>query len=172
MAAEKSGLSAEFIEKAESQPAPSFLFSLATGVHAGGFPILYQYDAPIGDKAFYAQAEVIKDVASKGNCVVVGRCSRYILRDHPGLISVFLYADLSSRVQRAMDEYGLAAEKLAERIRKMDKSRSDYFRYYTGEKWDDLRGYDLVINTGKVGIDGAVDTIMSYLQDVQKASGK
>ena len=163
LAAKKSGLSPDFIARSEERAASSFAFGLAAGSHVGNGYFM-QYDVPVNDRAFFAQSAVISELAAKGSCVIVGRCAGYILRDDPNCVNVFIFAPLDSRIRRAVDDYGLKEDNLAERILKADKGRYNYHKHYTGENWLDARAYDLCINTGKVGIQGAVDAITAYLE--------
>ena len=158
LAAQKSGLSPEFIAKHEQKGPSSFLYGLASGNH--GSPYNF-HDTPMGDKAFFAQAAVIRDLASKGSCVIVGRCAGYILRNDPNRVNIFLHAPLENRVKRARDLYGLTGTDLAEQILRVDKGRRNYHKNYTGENWYDIRCYDLSINTAISGIDGAVQAILA-----------
>ncbi len=165
LAAKKSGLSPEFIENSEEQGASGFLFNLATGAHTNG-AFLLQYETPVSDKAFFAQSAVIREVAEKSDCVIVGRCASYILREHPNCVKIFLYAPLDSRLNRAKNEYGMEEKGLGDKLVKIDKARSRYVRYYTGERWDDIRNYDLAVNTGEVDEDGAVKVIRTFLDNL------
>jgi len=160
LAAERSGLSPEFLEKNEEQSPGSFLFRLSTAALGANF--FYQYDIPVGDKAFFAQTAVIKELAEKESCVIVGRCAEYILQAHPRCLKVFLYAPFEKRLERVMGEYGLTEHDARERIHRIDKSRANYYRNYTGEPWGEARDHDLTINTAAAGgLDGAVDVIVS-----------
>lgn len=127
LAAEKSGLAPEFIEKSEERASSSFLFSLATNAHATNGYFL-QYDVPVNDKAFYAQSEVIRELSEKESCVIVGRCAGYILRENPNCIKVFLYGGLENRLRRAVMDYGMEPDGLSDRLSKLDKGRSNYHK--------------------------------------------
>lgn len=164
MAAEKSGLSPEFIARNEEHASSSFLFSLATNPHAGSGYFM-QYDVPVGDKAFFAQSAVIRELAEKGSCVIVGRCGGYILRENPDCFNVFLHGSLDDRLTRAVEVYGNDPKGLADKLVKTDKGRANYHKYYTGENWNDIRSYHLSINTAVSGIDGAVEAIAAAVNN-------
>lgn len=166
LAAEKSGLSPDFIERSEEQASNSFLFNLVSTAHAGPNFFL-QYDTPVNDKAFFAQAAVIREIAERDSCVIVGRCADYVLREHDNLARVFIYSSPEDKVRRAVEEYGIPAQGAEDRINKINKGRANYYKYYTGEVWGSLRAHDLSINTSFTGIDGAVDVIMSMLKTKQ-----
>lgn len=162
IAADKSGLSEEFLANAEDHTNRSFLFSIATAPYSD-FKYPYQYDTPVTDKAFFAQANVIRELAAETSCVIVGRCADYILKDEEQLLRVFISADMEERRQRIISEYGIDEKESVTKLRKADKAREKYVRHYTGEDWGSIKNHDLVINTSFTGIDGAVEIIMAAL---------
>jgi len=159
LAAEQSGLSPEFLEKSEEQVTSSFLFNLSSAaVTSSGF--FYQYDIPIGDKAFFAQTAVIKELAAKEDCVIVGRCADYVLGSHSRCLKVYLHAPLEWRIEWVAREYDLPKKEAKDRIHRVDKGRANYYRHYTGGQWGDASSYDLCLNTAAAaGVEGAVETI-------------
>ena len=162
MAAEKSGMSAGFIEKSDENIPNTFLHNLKYSAYSGYDSISY-YDTPITDKVFLAQSSVIKDLAAQGSCVIVGRCAHYILRNEPGLVAVFIRGELEDRIRRAVEYYGLPQQNAAERIKKIDKNRVNYYKYYTSRQWGMIENYDLVINSSFTGSGGAVAVIKTLL---------
>ena len=157
LAAERSGLSPEFLEKTEEQASGSFLYHLSTA--AMGTNFFYQYDIPLGDKAFFAQTAVIRELAAKESCVIVGRCAEYILREHPRCLKIFLHAPKEQRIARLMQEYNISESEAKDRIHRINKGRANYYRCYTGEAWGEARSHDLCINTSASGLEGAVGLI-------------
>ena len=161
MAAQKSGLSPDFVAVKEEKPTSSLLYTLATSTYSSGYPL--HYDASSNEKVFLTQSEIITDLAKQGSCVIVGRCAGYVLRDDPDRFSVFVYGSFDSRMKRCIEEYGMEAKGLSDFIIRSDKSRANYHKYYTGDSWRDLSAYDLAINTARCGVKGAVDTILTML---------
>lgn len=160
-AAKKSGYDESVFEKVDEVATNSLLYSLVLGTYganaAGAMPD--------NDKLFGLQAEIIIDTAKEKNCVVIGRCADYVLREEPNLIKIFLRADMDFRVERFRSLYTAPEGKKPEDIiNKTDKKRASYYKFYTGNLWKDMNNYDLVINTGKVGIDNAVATIIDYVR--------
>jgi len=100
---------------------------------------------------FKMQSDVMRRIASEGPCIFVGRCAEYILRDHPGLFSVFITAPLEKRMQRVMKHHGLNEQQALKHIRRIEASRADYYNYYTFKKWGDSSSYDLCLDVEKVG---------------------
>lgn len=162
LAAEKSGLSHDFIARSDEQAGSVLALGLASGTHVGtGY--FMQYDAPMSDRAFFAQSSVISELAEKESSIIVGRCGGYILRDNPDCVNILLHAPMDDRIARARDVYGLPEKGLADKILKADKGRSNFHKRYTGENWMDARLYDLCINTAKLGIEGSVQALTEYL---------
>jgi cytidylate kinase len=166
MAAEKSGLSPEYIEKSEDGK-PSFLASLAnmsTSAYVNSGMNL-QYALPVNDQAFLAQSEVIREVARQGDCVIVGRVAGYILRGDPRLLRVLLYGDKADRLERIVSVYGYDRKSAESELAKVDKGRAYYHKFYTGLPRNELSQYDVVLNTTATGIDGAVNALISLIED-------
>ena len=164
MAAEKSGLSEEFIERTEEKASNSFLYNLATAAYISS-ELSMQYTVPVNDRAFMVQSEVIRDIARSGDGVIVGRCADYVLRDHPSLLRVFIYADKQDRLNRIVNEYGQDPKNAESVLNKIDKGRANYHKFYTGTPWRSLDNYDLCVNTSVVGITGAVLAIKAAAEE-------
>lgn len=161
--AEKSGLSHDFIARAEERARSRFHLSIVP-MGMGSQSITAHHTVPVSHQAFFAQSEVIRELADQGPCVIVGRCSDYVLGERPECLRVFIHADMDSRIARCREEYHIEADNMERHIVQMDKGRANYYHYYTGHNWGDMRRYDLTLNSSTVGIDGAVDLIVSTLQ--------
>ena len=111
-----------------------------------------------------AQFEAIRNLADEGDAVFIGRCADYVLRKRSDLVRVFITADLPSRIQALMEHGDVTEEQAKKIIKDEDKNRASYYRYYTDQTWGDANLYDLCLNEGRVGVDGAVQTIQSYLK--------
>ena len=99
---------------------------------------------------YNAQNEIIRELGQKSDCVIVGRCADYILEDQKPY-DIFVYADMDSRLQRCRAKGGKDAElsdkELIKKIQAIDKSRAQYYRFYTGRTWGERTNYDLCVNT-------------------------
>jgi len=167
MAAEKSGMSAGFIEKSDESIPNTFLHNLKYSAYSSYDSISY-YDTPVTDKVFLAQSSVIKELAAQGSCVIVGRCASYILRNESNLVRVFIRGMLEDRIRRAVEQYDLPQQNATDRIRRIDKSRINYYKYYTSRQWGNIENYDMIVNTSFTGIDGAVAVIKTMLLERSK----
>ena len=156
--AKASGFAKSFVETHEEQRPGSFLYSLVTG---GG---VVADEQPFPVQIFQAQSEVIRTIAARESCVIVGRCADYVLKDRPNTISVFLKAEMQSKVERAVKYYGVDPQKAEDRIRKADKQRASYYNYYATATWGDVNNYDLCVDTGKLGVEGTAELIARFVE--------
>ena len=163
-AAKHSGICEEILEDHDEKPTRSLLFSLVTGMqHHVGSGNFYM-DMPLNHRIFLAQFDAIRKLAEEGSCVIVGRCADYVLKENPDAVSVFVKADMPSKIDRAVKYYGIEADKAEDRIRKADKQRASYYNYYATATWGDVDNYDLVVDTGALGVEGAVELIVKFLE--------
>jgi len=158
MAAEKSGYHPDVLMKADEKAAGSLLYTLAIGSSRFG-GITGNYDMPINDKLFIAQNEIIQELAEKEQCVIIGRCGDYALRNFENKFSVFIYADEAMRVDRIMESRGISEAEARSLIAKEDKKRSGYYNFYTGKKWGSMERYGASFNTAVLGIEGTAELI-------------
>ena len=170
MSAEESGMSKEIFEKADEKAANSLLYTLSMNAYLlhgmAGVP-----DLPLNDKVFLVQSEVIRKLAAKGPCVIVGRCADYVLRENPNCVNVYIYSDMEDRVSRATTYYNLSADRAQEQIQKTDKKRAAYYTFYTNLKWGRAENYDLSLNSAKIGVDGCVEVIRSFIAQAEGLRG-
>lgn len=111
-----------------------------------------------------AQFDAIRALADKGNAVFVGRCADYVLRSRKDLVSVFIMADEDFRIKTIMARKNLNMDQARKLIREVDKDRSSYYKYYTDQIWGESENYDMCINSGRIGVEGTVKVIRSYVE--------
>jgi len=118
------------------------------------------------EQLFKIQSEVMQHIAAKEDCIIVGRCADYILRDEPRLVTIFICAELEDRVQNLMRVGGKTEEEARRFIEVGDRKRAEYYNYYTFKKWGDSASYDLCIDASKLGndVEKVVDLIKFYLK--------
>lgn len=162
-AAKESGFAEETFARAEDKATNSLLYSLAMGINVYGNQDFGFSGLSLDDRIFLAQSDVIRKVAEEGSCVIVGRCADYVLKEREDVVNLFIKAAMSFRIERAVSEYDIEENKVADVILKNDKRRGNYYNYHVGEKWTDLNNYDLVVRSDLSGIDNAVKCICTYL---------
>ncbi|MDO4623292.1 MAG: cytidylate kinase-like family protein [Eubacteriales bacterium] len=171
-AAKDSGLCKEIFENQDEKPTNSFLYSLVMDSYSFGYSSSVMNDMPLNQKVFLAQFESIKKLATEGPCVIIGRCADYALEDCDELLSVFIHADLDTRVKRIASLYDLTPSKAKDRIRKNDKSRASYYNYYTNKEWGSVDSYDLSIDSGIYGIEGTVALLKAAIDVKEHQLGR
>lgn len=121
---------------------------------------------PVTDEDLFAkETEIMKSIAEREDCVIMGRAAVHALQGHPGMTNVFLWATLPFRIRRVMEIYQARSEKEARAlIAASDEMRSRFFREMTGREWSDARSYDLCLNTGTIPLAEAAETILDFLQ--------
>ncbi len=168
LAAQKSGYHPEALERADEKAAGSLLYTLATG--ASGFGnMLGHYDIPINDKLFIVQNDIIKELAGKGQCVIIGRCGDYALRNFENKLTVFIYADIKERVKHIAQVQGISEDAAEPLVAKEDKRRASYYNFYTGWKWGVPERYSLCLSSSVLGMEGCADIIVDV---AKKLSGE
>lgn len=114
------------------------------------------------DKLFIAESKVIKNI-SKESCVIVGRCSPYVLKDNKDVLKIFLYSDEESKIKRVVKYYNIPKDKAKKEIEKVNKMRDKHYKYYTGLSIYNPSNYDLMINVDSLGVMDSADYIIDYI---------
>ena len=146
--AEDTGLSSEYIENNEQKR--NVLDSLNNGYYAG---------LSNADELFVKESEMIKKIAGTESCVIVGRCADFILKDNKNVLKVFINSDINDKIKRATEIYGMDTEKAEKEIARINKLRSNHYKYYTENEWNDPSNYDICINSDAIGIENSVELI-------------
>lgn len=167
MIAEKSGLAREYISRREDKVSSRMIWAPLVG--DTGMSMLYSLSYYTNsDKMFFAQSEIIKDIAKKGSCVIVGRCADYILRERKNCLKVFVYGDKKDRMERIVQQYGVEQAKAAKTLDNTDNGRAKYYNHYTEMTWGDCRHYHLCIDSSRFGIEGAADVIVQAAKELME----
>lgn len=156
-AADNYGLSQEFFDRADERKPSLWTSFFMPGV---GVPETMGIGTLSGESPYVAQSEVIRSIGAEGRCVIVGRTADYILREHPAMLSIFMHAPVEHRAKAivARGECKTEREALAQ-ISRRDKSREEYYDYFTGRKWGKASNYDLTLNSSLLDDDQIVDII-------------
>ena len=146
-AAKDTGFAEAAFERAEDKASNSLLYSIAMGMNVFSSQDVGFSGLSLDDRIFLAQSKVIRNVAKEGPCVIVGRCADYILKNQENVVNLFIRATLDFRIKRAIEVEGIPKEKSAEMVMKKDKSRANYYKYHSGERWDNVLNYDFAIRS-------------------------
>ncbi len=155
MVSNESGLSASYIEENEQTIGGKLL---------ANFNSQYYNNMTNDDNLFIAESNAIKEIATKGSCVIIGRCANYILKNKENVFSIFLYNNDEQKVKRAVKYYGLEEKTALKVINKINKARENHYKYYTNENWKDFSNYDLAINVDKFGVEETVKMIKEIVE--------
>ena len=151
--ATETGLSEEYIESHEQKR------DVLDGLNNG-----YYFGLNNADDLFIKEAELIKDVAEKESCVIIGRCADFILQDKENVLKVFIYSDMEDKIKRATEIYGFDKEKAEKEIKRIDKLRANHYKYYTEKQWDNHANYDICINSDTLGVEKSADIICEMIK--------
>ena len=143
MIAGTTGMTSEFIRRKEETMTNSLLYDFVNQMYLYGKE---EEEAP-KDKIFEAESKVIRELAAKGKCVIIGRCSDYVLRENEKTLKLFFTAPLEVRAKRIMERLNISKKEAEQVIRKEDRRRADNYRYYTGRVWGSAANVDLTFNT-------------------------
>lgn len=169
MASDESGINEALFGQADEKLRKSTLLSiLRTRPYEGKLLGPENADFVSDDNLFNYQAKVMKELADKENCVIIGRAADFVLKDYPNVIRLFCYAPKDDCVKRVMETDGLSAKEAEKRIEKIDKYRADYYRYYTGGDWNDARNYDLCLDTTSMSYDDLVTIVEDFIKIYKK----
>ncbi len=148
-----------------------FLLSIPLGAVAPVYPTV---PSPAGyrQELFDAEARIIREIAKRHDAVVMGRAGTYLLKGHPGLISVFVHAPKAFRVGAAMEKLGLEDEKAArELVERTDRDRELFVKRAAGAEWSDLRNYHLTLDSSRCGVDCGAGMIIGLARSLRESSG-
>lgn len=156
------------LEKTDESNKNSFWYTLAMASMSVSDSVNTLTDLPMNDKYSIATSRLIEKIAKEDNCVIIGRCSNIILKDNPNVVNVFLYSSNEQfKIKRKVEFAGMDEKKAIKMMQKKDKERAAYYHYYTNEKWGARSGYDLLIDTAKIRIEGTIKLIKQYIVDIQ-----
>ena len=162
MAAKENGIAPEFFEHNDEKN--NSLFGFASNILDNIGLGTFTNNMLSGDTLFQMQSETIRKLANEKSCIIVGRCSDYILRDNPNCVSIFLHASEEERAKRIANRMNISEEEAIAKLTEADKKRATYYNFYSNKTWGDSKTYDLSINVSKLGIDGTLEFLINYLR--------
>lgn len=157
-AAANSKFSRELINAYDEKRMSAFL------LHAGGYGLNENFR--LNMQVVAAQFDTMRALANAGDCIFVGRCADYILRDRKDLVRVFILGDMDSRLKCLEKRQGLDEVTAKRTIKEVDKDRSSFYKYYSEQTWGDAQNYDICINSSRLGVEGSVEVIKAYIKSV------
>ena len=161
--ARRTELSEQYVQSiVEHQPAVSFPIHIGRSFYPAPTPVFDQ-----SMSVYREQARIIEEMAQKSDCVIVGRCGDYILREYEPF-RIFVYADMESRMERcrrkAPEDEEMTDRELKQHILGIDKKRAKYYEFYTGHKWGDRLIFDLCANTSRTVIKEMVPALAKLFE--------
>lgn len=160
MVATESGFSISTVREYDQRLPHSLLFEMITQ----DFSVPIERSLSKKDALFVAQSRVIRRLAAQGSCVIVGRCSDYVLRDNPNAIHIFLRASAAHKTKRAIETYNIDPAKVADHVARTNAMRRDHYAYYTGKTWGDARNYTATFDISVLPTQAIVNAIASLAE--------
>ncbi len=154
MTAAESGMTQEYIRAQEE-------ITAHTNALVNSFQTRDQYSMALQDHLWQIQRKVIFDLANRSDCIIIGRCADYLLFHLHHCLRVFIHGDFEDRMERILKVYGDSSESPKKRLLDKDFRRRSYYEFYTDQKWGDAKNYDIMLNSGTLGIDRCVDILAS-----------
>lgn len=162
MASEDSGINEQLFGMSDEKMRHAGWFRLLSRPYEGELLAPEDKGFTSDDNLFNYQAKIIKQLAEKESCVIIGRCADYVLKDHPNVMSVFIHADRQFCLERSMERHSMSEKEMQKFIERTDMYRADYYSYHTGREWSDARNYDLCLNSARLGFEKCVKEIIAY----------
>ena len=164
MASDESGINEALFGEADEKLKRMLLFRIAKR-HYNGEVLTPDSDEFVSnDNLFNYQAKIIREVAAEESCIIIGRCADYLLRDKNYVKRLFFYAPKENCIARVREQNGGTDKEIEKKIAKIDKYRADYYKYYTGNDWNDVRNYDFCLDTSSLSYDRLIQVVEEYLR--------
>lgn len=168
LASNESGIDEELFFKADETLRKSFFDYIARKKYKESWISPDSDEFTSDDNLFNFQAKIIRDLAQKESCVIIGRCADYILRDCANVIKVYVHAPFEARLKAVLELSPLSEEEARKQMEKTDRLREEYYSYYTGGRcWHSADNYDLCLDTSRVDVEECVELVLRYAQAAQ-----
>lgn len=166
MTSETSAIGEQYFRLADEKAGNNLLYRIVTSMKPdlnGPYKEGHRITSP--ENLFRFQSSVIRGLASSETCIIVGRCGNYVLQEQmDNVIRIFVYADTVTRIRRVMEVDQVDESEALRRMKRIDKERTEYHRYFTGREWMDMENYDLPINASRINYDQMIQLIKDYLR--------
>jgi len=159
-AAQESGLSEKVISENEQKVKNTAAHSL----YFWYIQPMPQEELPLVEQVFEVQSKIIRDIASKESCVIVGRLANFILQKDYSVFRIFVGATKEAKIERVMKRGRLNAKEAKEKIKKVEQERSNHCYYFTHKHWKDLDNYDFYLKSDFLGIDASINLLSDMIE--------
>ncbi len=166
-ASEESGINIDLFAKADEK-SKSLFGKLKKKNYGGDVLSPESPDFTSEENIFNYQAKIIRDLAERESCIIIGRAADYILRDRDDVLSVFVHAPQDFLMEQAAKKHSMSDRELEKYIAKVDKARAEYYKAHTGREWTDARNYHLCLDSSRLGFERCVEEIIAYMKIRQK----
>lgn len=165
MTSETSAIGEQYFRLADEKAGNNLLYRIVTGLKPElTEPVRDGDNITSPENLFRFQSSVIRKLANQESCIIVGRCGNYVLQEQlDDVIRIFVYADTVTRVRRVIEVDQVDEKEALRRMKRIDKERTEYHRYFTGREWMDMENYDLPINASRIDYDQMIQLIKDYL---------
>ena len=166
MTSETSAIGEQYFRLADEKAGNNLLYRIVTNIKPDlTEPAQNGHNITSPENLFRFQSSVIRKLAASENYIIVGRCGNYVLQDQlDDVIRIFVYADTVTRVRRIMDVDKVDEAEALRRMKRIDRTRTEYHRYFTGKNWMDMENYDLPINASRIDYDQMIVLIKNYMK--------
>ena len=162
MVAKESGFASEYIEEKSERITGSLLFNIASSLTYAS-NVLSGSGTSLQDEIYFIQSRIIKELAEKGPCVIVGRCADFVLKDNENVIRLFVHSTPEKNLETVCNLKGLEEKEAQKLIDKTNKHRAAYYKCYTGREWDNAKNYDLCLDSSRLTYEKCVEIVKAYI---------
>lgn len=127
------------------------------------YPSMNYIGSSLSQQIYQSQFDAIRKLQETGDCVIVGRGADYVLRDYSRLVTVFIQAGINKRAARVAEYEKISPDKAKDMIIKADKKRANFYNFQTEKKWGAASSYQLTLDSGAIGYEGAVEIIKDFV---------
>ena len=165
MASDESGINEALFGEADENLKRMPLFRIAKDAYKGEVFGPDSDNFTSQENLFRYQAKVIRRLADTESCIIIGRCADYVLKGRDDVARLFFYASEENCIRRVIDQQGVGEREAIERIARIDKFRANYYKFFTGHDWNDVRNYDFCIDTASMSYEKLIRVVKAYLAE-------
>lgn len=161
MASERSNFAAEYLKEHEEKITSTALYTLFDWYTAS----FTQEEPPLPEQIFRLESQVIREIAAKDSCVIMGRLANYVLQDHQNSLHIFITADEQARVERTVRKEGITPEEALKKIREYVENRKNHCRQFSDKEWGNSENYDITIKSSRYGVDRTAAILIQLIRE-------